>query len=134
MIPNSVERQAMIAEFNKIILKIVNKWASFRRSRIQLIATGYAESQHRNLKSLDDTVAKTETELHEALKLIDHYTAFVRFLDVAEAKGLSDETIQSVINSAPMPNNDDKIWWKGESTGEALYYKDLTGILLENDP
>ena len=129
----------MITEFNTVILNLNAKWAKYRRFQKQLQADPFIDSIEKASKMavLDTLVAKSEGELQEALKLTDHYTSLVNFLDTAEAKGLSEDSIQAIINSAPPFHEDDKIWWKTKSTHEALYFKQqtalLTGVSVESE-
>ena len=128
---NSAERKAMIIEFNTVVLNLNANWAKYRRFQMQIQVNPLIDpiEKAKKMAVLDSLVTKSECELQEALKLTDHYMSLVNFLDAAEGKGLTEDSIQAIINSAPPFHNNDRIWWKGKSTREALYFKEQTAIL-----
>jgi hypothetical protein len=119
-------------EFDKTIVKLTNTWDKYCRFKELVSSDVLMNSVEREtkVKILDNLLKKSELELHEAIKLTDHYRAFIKFLDVAEEKHLSDDSIQNIINSAPSWHDDDLIWWKRKSSYEASYFKMQTAQLL----
>jgi hypothetical protein len=132
IIPNITERASIIMEFDKTIVKLTDKWDKYCRFKEVVSSDLLMNSFEREtkIKILDNLLKKSELELHEAIKLTGHYRVFVKFLDVAEEKGLTDEAIQNIINSAPSWHDDDLIWWKRKLTYEASYFKMQTAQLL----
>jgi len=132
IIPSITERATIIMEFDKTIVKLTNTWDKYCRFKELVSSDVLMNSVEREtkVKILDNLLKKSELELHEAIKLTDHYRAFIKFLDVAEEKHLSDDSIQNIINSAPSWHDDDLIWWKRKSSYEASYFKMQTAQLL----
>jgi len=132
IIPSVTERTAIVSEFDGLIIKLTEKWAKYCRFKQIVASEVFMNPVERTnkIQILDNLLKSAELELHEAMKLTDHYRAFVKFLDVAEEKGLSEDSIQNIINSATPFHEDDNIWWKRRSTYEASYFKMQTARLL----